>query len=372
LADALRVETDLTGSLHVDVFEQEQLATLMSSADSRIAALDAQISSLQAQIDATTHRIDTERAQISALARTMYAQPDSLLLLLVQSQDLRDAISRTSQYVVAGTRAHDIKVQLADDLRRLQSEKDQAQTDRDLEARQRALLQSLASQTTSLQGQALAVSEQLRFRVARIQAELDALGSQSPQVANAVRAKLLADTGVIIADARLLTLDHIRLLLEISQARTHTGAPLVPAAPPPYTAAARLAWPIAHFVITQGFGPSPYAIEPPYGQYPHFHTGIDLAAPVNSPVTSAADGVVALVGRDPWGYGNYIVVSHAGGLATLYAHLNAVGVAMGQSVLEGQQIGLEGSTGNSTGPHLHFEVRVGGAPVDPMPYLASA
>jgi len=372
LADALKVETELAGSLHVDVFEEQQLGALMSTSDARIAALDSQITSLQGQIDTTNQSIATERAQIAALARSMYAEPSSLLLLLLQSQDLRDAISRTSQFVLAGTRAEDEKTKLNADLRRLQAEHDQAQADREEEARQRDQLQSLAGQTTGLQAQALAVSDLLHFRMASIQAELNVLGSQSPQVANAVRAKLVADTGMIVADARLLTLDHIRLLLEISQARTPTGSPLVPATPPPGAGHARLAWPIAHAVITQGFGPSPYAIEPPYGQYAHFHTGIDLAAPVNSPIFAAADGVVALVGRDPWGYGNYIVISHGGGLATLYGHLNAVGAAMGQSVLQGQQIGLEGSTGLSTGPHLHFEVRVGGKPVNPMPYLIAA
>jgi murein DD-endopeptidase MepM/ murein hydrolase activator NlpD len=131
----------------------------------------------------------------------------------------------------------------------------------------------------------------------------------------------------------------------------------------------RFIWPVANAVLTQGFGPSHYSYEPPYGSYPHFHTGIDLAAPLNSPVVAAAAGVVLVVGRDPWGYGSYVVISHDGGLATLYGHLNVVKVVVGQQVNQAQQIGLEGSTGISTGPHVHFEVRSGGVPTDPLPYV---
>ena len=373
LADALRVETELTASLHSDVFAAQQLGAETAALTVKIAALDAEIASLQKQIDLTAHRIEIERGQIAALARSMYAQPTSLLLLLAQSQSLSDALSRTSQFVLAGSRAEDTKVRLLSDLRQLQAEQVKLQADRQQEEREHIRLQSFLGQASLLQGQSLVVSDQLRLRVNQILGELSASGGQSPVVADAVRRKIAADTGVIITEARILTLQQIRLLLELSQARSPTGTPLIPAEPPSATSiSARLGWPLEHAVITQGFGPSPYAYEPPFGQYPHFHTGVDLAAAENSPILAAADGVVMLVARDPWGYGNYIVISHSGGLATLYGHLNAVTVAVGESVLQGQQIGLEGSTGISTGPHLHFEVRIGGAPVNPMPYLVGA
>ena len=81
------------------------------------------------------------------------------------------------------------------------------------------------------------------------------------------------------------------------------------------------------------------------------------------------DGVVILVGSGPYGYGNYVVLQHTGGLTTLYGHLNRPLVKVGDQVSQGQPIGLEGSTGNSTGPHLHFELRIDNKPVDPTPYL---
>ena len=118
-----------------------------------------------------------------------------------------------------------------------------------------------------------------------------------------------------------------------------------------------------------GFGPTDLSIEPPYGQYAHFHTGIDLAAPELTPVLAADDGTVALVGGGDYGYGNYVVIAHLSGLVSLYGHLNRSLVHVGDVVTQGQRVGLEGSSGHSTGPHLHFEVRQNNVPVNPAIYL---
>ncbi|HEX2646364.1 MAG TPA: M23 family metallopeptidase, partial [Candidatus Dormibacteraeota bacterium] len=130
-----------------------------------------------------------------------------------------------------------------------------------------------------------------------------------------------------------------------------------------------LSWPMASFTITQPFGPTNVLLEPPYGPYKHFHTGIDLAAALGTPVMSAAAGLVIAVGHAATGYGNYVVVAHGGGIATLYGHLLSTSVIVGDVVKGGQVIGLEGSTGFSTGPHVHFELRVNNQVIDPMPYL---
>ena len=84
---------------------------------------------------------------------------------------------------------------------------------------------------------------------------------------------------------------------------------------------------------------------------------------------AAADGIVVAVGHTPTGYGNYVIIAHGGGIATLYGHLLATKANYGDKVLRGQVIGSEGSTGLSTGPHLHFELRVDNQVLNPMPYL---
>jgi murein DD-endopeptidase MepM/ murein hydrolase activator NlpD len=99
------------------------------------------------------------------------------------------------------------------------------------------------------------------------------------------------------------------------------------------------------------------------------HSGVDIAAPSGTPIRAAAAGTVIVATKADTGYGWRIVVDHGGGVTTLYAHLSAFSVDPGARVARGQVIGAVGQTGLATGPHLHFEVRVNGAPNDPIQYL---
>ena len=119
--------------------------------------------------------------------------------------------------------------------------------------------------------------------------------------------------------------------------------------------------------ITSGFG---YRTDP-FAGGAAFHAGLDFKGPTGAPIYSAAHGKVAFVGRRP-GYGNCVEIDHGNGLRTRYAHMSAFRTQVGQVVQAGQPIGAVGSTGRSTGPHLHFEVRLHGQPVNPRPFLESA
>jgi murein DD-endopeptidase MepM/ murein hydrolase activator NlpD len=124
-----------------------------------------------------------------------------------------------------------------------------------------------------------------------------------------------------------------------------------------------LSWPVGG-PVTSPFG---WRIHPILG-YKKFHTGIDIGVGYGAPI-HAADGGVVIYATWMGGYGNVIIVDHGDGLSTLYAHQSGLAVGAGVRVTRGQTIGYVGSTGFSTGPHLHFEVRVNGNPVDPMGYL---
>ena len=102
-----------------------------------------------------------------------------------------------------------------------------------------------------------------------------------------------------------------------------------------------------------------------------YHEGQDIDAPYGTPVQVAASGRVIIAGRQR-GYGNVVYVDHGNGLSTRYGHLSEIDVTVGQTVTRGQTIGLVGSTGRSTGPHLHYEVRINNQPVDPRQYLPGA
>jgi murein DD-endopeptidase MepM/ murein hydrolase activator NlpD len=110
-------------------------------------------------------------------------------------------------------------------------------------------------------------------------------------------------------------------------------------------------------------------ITSPFGwRWGRMHEGIDLGAAYGSPIAAVAAGVVIYAGWEG-GYGNLVVIDHGGGIATAYGHQSSIAVSLGQSVSQGETLGYVGSTGHSTGPHLHFEVRVNGQAVDPLGYL---
>ena len=134
-------------------------------------------------------------------------------------------------------------------------------------------------------------------------------------------------------------------------------------APPPASSGGQFAWPAAG-PVTSPYG---YRTHPIFGDR-RLHTGIDIGAPYGATIVSAERGTVAYAGAMS-GYGNVVVVDHGGGLATTYNHMSAFSVGSGQRVARGTPVGAVGCSGYCTGPHLHFEVRVNGSPVDPMPYL---
>jgi murein DD-endopeptidase MepM/ murein hydrolase activator NlpD len=125
--------------------------------------------------------------------------------------------------------------------------------------------------------------------------------------------------------------------------------------------------PLEGAALTSGFGMRTHPVLGGRRQ----HTGIDLAAPTGTPVYATADGIVS---RADWysSYGLYISVEHGASMQTRYAHLSRLAVAAGDSVKKGDLIGYVGSTGRSTGPHLHYEVRVEGLAVNPIPYMVES
>jgi len=120
-----------------------------------------------------------------------------------------------------------------------------------------------------------------------------------------------------------------------------------------------LAWPLRHPRMGDRFGP----------RGSRFHAGIDLIAPRGTPVAAAGSGRVVWAGLRPGGWGLLVTIAHADGVRSMYAHLSRVEVRLGQRVTTGARIGLVGSTGDATGPHLHFELRVHSAAVDPLTAL---
>lgn len=123
-------------------------------------------------------------------------------------------------------------------------------------------------------------------------------------------------------------------------------------------------WPVSG-PLSSGFGVrgNPFG-----GPGSEFHKGQDISVPLGTPVVATADGTVVIAG---WlrGYGWVVYIDHGNGISTRYGHLSRIDVAVGQSIRRGEQLGLSGSTGRSTGPHVHYEVRINGQAVNPLQYL---
>ncbi len=180
----------------------------------------------------------------------------------------------------------------------------------------------------------------LQSKIAHLQAEADALAAEQARLEQLIRERLEA----------------------LARERAARGAARNPFASRKVTtgqgvSTAGFIWPVQG-IVTSNFGP----------RWGRMHTGIDVAAPGGTPIVASKGGEVLYAG---WlgGYGNLVVVDHGDSVVTLYAHQSRIGVVEGQPVDQGQVVGFVGTTGHSTGNHLHFEVRVDTHPEDPRKYL---
>ena len=222
----------------------------------------------------------------------------------------------------------------------IQLQSAQVQLEQQAQAQQRAKnqLATLADERSQL----VTLADEQRRHVASQVAEMENLSA-------AEEAQLEA---LIVARQRELEAERVARM----RASGITGTPVA-------EGGGSMSWPVSG-TITSPFGWR----HSPFGGGLDFHPGLDIGAPMGTTITAAAGGTVISAG---WygGYGNYILIDHGGGVATGYGHCSRIFVAAGQTVQRGQAIGAVGSTGASTGPHLHFEVRVNGKPVDPAPRL---
>jgi murein DD-endopeptidase MepM/ murein hydrolase activator NlpD len=198
----------------------------------------------------------------------------------------------------------------------------------------------------------------IEVRAQQVQAVRDRLLSSRSRLAGARARKRHALTIAqesekeFIDEADALAKVSAQLAAQIRAAQSSSGY-----TPPAGASSGSLAWPVA--------GP----VTSPFGmRWGRMHEGIDIGVGYGTPIHAAAAGRVIYCGWEE-GYGNLVVLDHGNGIATAYAHQSSIAVSCGQDVSQGQVIGYVGSTGHSTGPHLHFEVRVNGEPVDPLGYL---
>jgi murein DD-endopeptidase MepM/ murein hydrolase activator NlpD len=333
---------------------------------SDISAVTHRIGSLQADITGLQTKLDAKRAELAEIQEDLRRERLKLARL-------RDRLARAR--VLLANRLVEIYKSDAPDVVTVVLEADGF---RDLLERAEFMERvstgdaRLINRVTSAKAEATATAQHLDKLEARAEAVAKEIEGEVAQVVE-VKGSLInrrdqyasvrADKAQMLASTResrhALEEDVAELQKEQSAIIAKLQGSSSPVAGPIQQGSGGMIWPVSG-PITSGFCE--------VRSYEACHPGIDIAVPTGTPIRAAASGRVAIAG---WvgGYGNYTCIQHSASLSSCYGHQSSIQVSVGQSVTQGQVIGLSGSTGNSTGPHLHFEVRINGSVVNPMNYL---
>lgn len=342
LNKAQQQQSELNKKLNANKAKKKAEQSNKDILDSQIAEIQAEIDSLDAQVEEINDRIEQKDAELAAaheLSSKQYESYKDRVKLIVEKGSIT--------YIEVLAKAHsledffirmDVMEQIADyDNTLLMELKENEQIIEAIKIE----IENERAQVMSIMEQSLAKKRQLAQKQAASQKILNDLAQTEKEITQELKKAKEAENAARNEIARLVSGDGSR----------YVGG--------------KFLWPSTNsYRIT-----SPYSmrVHPTLGVYKQ-HTGIDIGASYGTNVLAAADGTVIIAGWNN-AYGNYVVINHGGGVTTLYGHNSSLTVSKGQKVSRGQVIAKVGSTGYSTGPHIHFEVQVNGSPVNPMSYL---
>ena len=298
----------------------------------RLAA--EKLAELENQLQITQKNYDDTRSYVADVARSLYQEgPLATIEILLGSTDPNDF---SQKLMAMQTFVGNQNERLA----QLETIKAQLEQEQAAVAAQKVILEAQKAEALVAAQKAKAAEEEVLRLIAKQKAAL---------------AKAESEREATRKRYEQLRAEQIRLQ-QLARLRAGLGG----------TMAGELYWPVPGARFSQGVGPRRH---PVYG-YRSCHTGIDLAAGTGTPIAAAATGIVTAV-TTLRAYGRVIVIAHNGGLSTMYAHLSRFNVNVGQGIAVGDTIGFVGSSGWSTGPHLHFEVHVNGTPHNPLGWFGS-
>jgi murein DD-endopeptidase MepM/ murein hydrolase activator NlpD len=350
IAESKSAEGVLTSQLSAVVSELETAQGAVASAQASVETLEVELASAQARLERLTSLLDTQTRRLQRLeaehakavaildarVRAAYIdEPPDMLAFLVSASSFDEVVDNVELLTRIGRQDQRVAQQVAAAKERTAAER-------------RATIE-----TRRLQVEAVST---ISARTAEARAARDRLAAERDRLASvqSLRESALADSresrADFIREAESLAAESAALAARIQSAQTGSAGSGQPSS-------AGLIWP-CDGVVTSGFGM----------RWGRMHEGIDIGCAYGAPNRAAAAGTVIYAG---WfgGYGNLVVIDHGNGLSTAYGHASSLAVSVGQSVSQGQTVSYVGSSGHSTGPHLHFEVRVNGVAVDPLPYL---
>ncbi|MDY5971435.1 MAG: peptidoglycan DD-metalloendopeptidase family protein, partial [Butyricicoccus sp.] len=317
--------------------------------------LDANIAQTEQELEETTQELENKKELFATRIRVMYENGDtSYMDVLLNSENFSDMLSNmeivsqimdydkgvVAEYTALKESIEQMKAELESDRADKQDYMDSLEDRKEELESDRTDLKKLLAKLENDIEYAEKTARQMQADEDKVNAEIEELSRQE-------------------AEAARKAAEAAKKAAQSKSASSSTSTSTV-------RASGSMVWPCPSYnYISSNYG---YRTHPITGKVSSFHKGIDIAASSGNPVLAAASGTVVKSYMSS-SYGNYIVISHGGGLMTAYAHLSRRLVSVGDTVSAGQQIGKVGSTGNSTGPHLHFEVYVNGSTVNPMNYV---
>jgi murein DD-endopeptidase MepM/ murein hydrolase activator NlpD len=351
----------LTGQIH-------SLEGRVGDVSSRLSALQADLALRQRRLDKLNQlfRLQTQRfhdlkheyalsvQRLNTRLVAIYKQEDPTTIdLLLTAKSFQDVLDQIDYLGAIARQDKHVATAVATAKREMAVARAKTKTVRAGVANEARAINARVQQAALLRGELLAS-----------QNKLAGARSKKSHALVATKAQISAEVG----ESKALADASAQLAAKIQQAQAaaasrsssdngSTDTTQAPASPPPSSGSTTFIWPLS--------GP----ITSPFGmRWGTLHPGIDIGVPTGTPIHAAAAGKVIWCG---WmsGYGNLVMIDHGGGLATAYGHQSRIAASCGESVAQGQLIGYVGCTGFCTGPHLHFEIRVNGSPVDPLGYL---
>ena len=339
---------ELDGEIDSVLQEVADLTSSILQYENEIQELNTRLNALEKSIKEKEAELQEKKKTLENRLVAMYMKKETTFLDVVLSGELMNFISNQNLIKQAASYDSNLIEEVENLKKTLETEKQEVVTIKAEKEQKTAELQSLKAQK---QEKANNLTEEQK----ELESKLSEYKAQAEQYAELERQAIAKEEAARAAAARAANSKKTSTSATTSYSGAVTST----------YSGGKLGWPCpASSRITSQYG---YRIL--FGVR-DFHTGIDIGAGTGSNIIAAESGTVILAAYG-WngGYGNYIIINHGNGITTRYAHASALYVSAGQSVAKGQVIAAVGTTGNSTGPHLHFEVRINGAHQNPLNYL---
>lgn len=317
----------------------------------QIDDITAKIASTEKEIEKAQQEIDKKQAEFEAIyeqycqrLRAMYISGNvSTLEILLESGDMSSVLTRAEMVKCVSEQDSNTLDTLMKKMQEIQKEK-QALEEKKIQLKDdKASLDSQKAELQEAINDLSASKKELDSEVAACNAAIKKLDSQTSEIRETISANKKEQQAIDNEISKILS----------SSSNKPGDSNYTPGT-------GQLAYPTSYHKISAGY---------PNYRNGSYHGGVDFSCPSGTPVHAADSGKVVIAKSLTYSYGKYIVIDHGNGLSTLYAHNSSLCVSVGQSVQKGDIIAYSGSTGNSTGPHLHFEVRLNGTRVNPLSYL---